>query len=101
MVSDIVVLKELPDYVKQSIAAYIGCLSGAISKNAYLKAIKAAGFQDVKIMDESLFPIDCMANDPTAKVIMDNMKITDEQLREIAGSVSSIKVSAMKPDTVL
>ena len=28
-VSDMVLLKELPDVVKQSVAAYVGCLSGA------------------------------------------------------------------------
>jgi arsenite methyltransferase len=89
MVSDMVVLKELPDYAKQSMVAYIGCLSGAISKNEYLKALKAAGFKDVKIVDES--------NDPAARTIMDSMKMTREQLTELANSVASIKVSARKP----
>ena len=33
MVSDIVVLKELPDFIKESIDAYIGCVAGALHKN--------------------------------------------------------------------
>jgi arsenite methyltransferase len=33
VVSDIVLLKELPHAVKQSVAAYVGCLSGAIMKD--------------------------------------------------------------------
>jgi arsenite methyltransferase len=98
MVSDIVILKELPDLIKKSIAAYIGCLSGAISKNEYLKAIKAAGFKDVKIVEESIFPLEDMANDPTARTIMDNIKMTREQLKDLASSVASIKVSAVKPE---
>jgi arsenite methyltransferase len=77
--------------------AYIGCLSGAISKNEYLKALKAAGFKDVKIVDESIFPLEDMANDPAARTIMDSMKMTREQLTELANSVASIKVSARKP----
>lgn len=96
MVSDIVILKELPDYIKDSVAAYIGCLSGAIKKKEYLKTIKAAGFQDVKIIDESIFPLDCMISDPTEDVILDNLKITQEQVKELSASIVSIKVHGLK-----
>jgi ubiquinone/menaquinone biosynthesis C-methylase UbiE len=96
MVSDIVMLKELPDYIQESIAAYIGCISGAIKKNAYLKAIKGAGFSDVKIVEESVFPLESMANDPTAKVIIDDLKITPEQIKDTEASIASIKVSGIK-----
>ena len=68
-VSDIVLLKELPDAVKQSVAAYVGCLSGAIMKDAYLETIRAAGFEGVRIVDEAAFPFDWMANDLTAQII--------------------------------
>jgi len=40
MVSDIVLLKELPDFIKHSIEAYIGCLAGAIRKDKYIEAIR-------------------------------------------------------------
>ena len=36
-VSDIVLLKTLPDFIKNSVEAYVGCISGAILKNNYLK----------------------------------------------------------------
>jgi ubiquinone/menaquinone biosynthesis C-methylase UbiE len=36
MVSDIVLLKELPDFIRDSIAAYVGCISGAMRKEDYL-----------------------------------------------------------------
>jgi arsenite methyltransferase len=96
MVSDIVILKDLPDFIMESVAAYVGCISGAIKKSDYLKTIKAAGFTQVKIEQESTFPLDCMLNDPTAKVIMDNLKITPDQINEISASIASIKVSGMK-----
>lgn len=98
MVSDIVVLKELPDNIKESVAAYIGCLSGAIKKTDYLKAIKAAGFKEARIVDESIFPLESMSNDPTAKAIMDNFKITLNEVKELATEVASIKVHGLKPD---
>jgi arsenite methyltransferase len=94
MVSDIVLLKELPDYIRQSAAAYVGCISGAMLKNDYLGEIKGAGFQEVSILDEALFPIDCIANDPTAKAIINKVQATKE---DIENSVASIKVQAVKP----
>ena len=96
MVSDIVLLKELPDFIKQSVAAYVGCISGALLKDDYLGAIRSAGFKDVRVIEESVFPIDCMANDPTAQAIMKELKITPEKVQEIGQAVLSVKVQARK-----
>jgi len=98
MISDIVLLKELPNFIKDSIEAYIGCLSGAIMRDEYLGAIKAAGFQEVGIVDETFFPIECMASDSTAKAIIKNLEIPMEEVKEAANSVASIKVYGVKPD---
>lgn len=97
MVSDIVLVKELPDSVKNSIEAYVGCLSGAIMKDEYLKAIKAAGFRKVKIIEETSFPIEYMANDPTAQAIVKNAGFSLDQVKDFASSVLSIKVRGIKP----
>ncbi len=97
MISDTVLLKELPDFIKNSIEAYVGCLSGAVMKDEYIGAIKAAGFQEVRIIDETPFPVECMANDPTAKAIIENLEIPPEEVKEVAGSVISIKVCGVKP----
>jgi SAM-dependent methyltransferase len=97
MISDLVLLRELPDFIKNSVEAYIGCLSGAAMKDEYLEAIKAAGFQGVRIVDETSFPIECLANDPTAVAIIKDSKIPLEKIEDAAGSVISIKVYGVKP----
>ena len=97
MISDIVLLKELPASIKESVEAYVGCVSGAIIKSEYLEKIEAAGFRDVRVIDETAFPIELIANDPTAKGIMDNLEIGFNEARGVASSVVSIKVSAIKP----
>jgi len=97
MISDIVLLKELPDFIKNSIEAYIGCLSGAMMRDEYIEAMKTAGFQEVSVIGETSFPIEGMASDPTAKAIMENLQIPLEEVREIASSVISIKVHGVKP----
>jgi len=97
MISDIVLLKELPEVIKRNVEAYIGCLSGAIMKDEYIEIIKEAGFQEVKIIEETHFPIECMVNDPTAKAIIKNSNIPVENVKEIANSIASIKVCGTKP----
>lgn len=97
MVSDIVLLKELPEFIRDSITAYVGCISGAMVKDDYIEAIKKAGFREVRIMDETFFPIEYIANDPTAKAIINKMNIPSEEIKDIANSVLSIKVQGIKP----
>src|SRR3989338_7481368 len=43
MVSDIVLVKDLPDAIKESIEAYVGCLAGAVKREDYLVFIRGAG----------------------------------------------------------
>lgn len=97
MVSDIVLLKELPDFIKNSISAYVGCLSGALLKNDYINIIKEVGFNEVEITKETLFPIDCMLNDSTIQAIIKDSKIPHEKVKETANSVISVSVYGVKP----
>src|SRR5579884_2875446 len=50
-VSDIALKKQLPDEVGQSLLAYVGCIAGAISLDAYRDGLLAAGFPAVRIVD--------------------------------------------------
>jgi SAM-dependent methyltransferase len=97
MVSDIVLLKELPDFIKNNIEAYIGCVAGAIQKNDYIELIKKAGFQDVEIIDETRFPPKNVDSDPAVEGYSKIFNIAPEKLIEYAGSISSIKVKGVKP----
>lgn len=97
MVSDIVLLKKLPDFVKDSIEAYVGCVAGAATKDRYLDAIKSSGFVDVAVIEESIFPLDCMTSDPTGQAILKRLEATPDQLKEVESSISSVKVRAFKP----
>jgi SAM-dependent methyltransferase len=99
MVSDIVLLRKLPDVIRKNVQAYIGCLSGAEMKDRYLKMIEDAGFQKVKVLQENYFPVKNMINDPTAQAIVKNMEIPSEKIKRIANTVASVKVSASKPKT--
>lgn len=95
-VSDLVLRKDLPDSIKNSVEAYVGCLSGASLKEDYLKYIAGAGFKGIKVISETSFPLEAMANDQTAKAITDNLNMGPGWIKEIENSVMSIKVSAIK-----
>lgn len=97
MVSDIVLLKTLPESIRESIAAYVGCIAGALMKDKYLDAVKSAGFKDVSVVDESIFPLDCVASDPIGGRILEGLKASDGALKAVEGSISSIKVKGVKP----
>jgi hypothetical protein len=97
-VSDVVLTKELPHFVKTSSKAYISCLAGAIMKEEYLQIIKSVGFSEVCVAAESSFPVQtllCETSGSAAEIEMP--RISAEQLKEVADSVLSLKVSAVKP----
>ena len=97
MVSDIVLLKPLPDAIRNSVGAYVGCIAGAALKDEYLGAIKAAGFGEIRIVGETVFPVESILNDPVEQTIIESAAITPEVARDTANSVISAKVSAVKP----
>ena len=96
MVSDIVLTKELPEAVRDSVAMYIGCISGAVLKNEYLEAMEAAGFQDITLFDRTAFPVDCLANDPATQSVVNDLGLTPDMAEDIARNILSVKVSAIK-----
>jgi SAM-dependent methyltransferase len=50
-VSDIALKHELPEAVAQSMAAYVGCIAGAIKIDDYKSGLIAAGLEHVEIVD--------------------------------------------------
>ncbi|HII07580.1 MAG TPA: arsenite methyltransferase [Methanotrichaceae archaeon] len=98
MVSDIVLLRELPEFIRESVEAYVGCVSGAALRYDYLDSIRSAGFEDVRVIDESAFSLDCVTSDPTGRAILDGLKLSDEKQKEVERAIASIKVSAIKPE---
>jgi ubiquinone/menaquinone biosynthesis C-methylase UbiE len=96
MVSDIVLLRELPGAVRESIAAYVGCVAGAVLKDQYLEGMRSAGFEKVEVISEEVFPMDLVAHDPTAQAILEGLQLSEEELKDLAHSVVSMKVAAVK-----
>jgi arsenite methyltransferase len=98
MISDIVLLRPLPDFIMNSLAAYVGCVSGAVMKDDYMDIIRKTGFRDARVVKETSFPMECMANDPTAQAIVRNLDMPREEIVKVMeGAICSVNVQAIKP----
>jgi len=96
MVSDIVLLKELPEAIQKDMEAYAGCIAGAEIKDKYLELIRRAGFKKVKILQEKAYPIDYIISEQETQKTINRLGLTKKQIADLANSVVSISVSASK-----
>ncbi len=95
MVSDIALLEELPAALKGNIAAYVGCVAGATTREEYLATVAAAGFTNVEIVKE--VNVKGLYEESTVSFGLTEDEITEEQLREAGDSMISMQIQAFKP----
>ena len=101
-ISDIVV-QDLPDWIRDSAAAWSACIAGAISEAEYLQGLRAAGLEDVEVADRLVYD----ASQLRAILCEDipgldlGLEIGDDQidalLEQYAGTAWSARFTARKP----
>jgi arsenite methyltransferase len=96
MISDMVLLGDIPEKVKENILAYVGCIAGAEQKDNYLGMIKKAGFEQVCVASETQLP-EAMLDEPDIKALVNKLELSKAEIKQLASRVVSIKVSAIKP----
>ena len=95
MVSDMVILKELPNNIKESAEMYAGCIAGALMKDDYLSKIQKAGFKNVTIIKED--PVRITNYIGSDKVISEiASKMSKEEIKGIDEAIVSVKIAASK-----
>jgi len=85
LVSDLVLTRPLPESVRESVEAYVGCVAGASLKDEYVRLIRDAGFADVEVVEERGYGAG-------AGVLPDVVKEANAW-----DAVASVKVRAVKP----
>jgi len=96
MISDIVLLEDLPENILNSVQGHIACISGAILRDEYLKIIQKAGFEDIKVEKQAHFPLELMLLDPIARQIISDLQLKQPEIERIAKSITSLSVRAEK-----
>ena len=92
MISDLVLTRELPPDLRESVALYSGCVAGATLKDEYLGAIKQAGFQNVVVEKAEGISAAFITQSPFAK------DVSPKLIEEYGNAVLDITVSALKPN---
>ncbi|QNI30864.1 arsenite methyltransferase [Alloacidobacterium dinghuense] len=126
-ISDIALKGDLPPAIAQSMAAYVGCISGAMRIDDYRQSLLTAGFEHVEIVDSgadlnayakvenqagccspsmtsnndlNVLPGACCspADSTSATLHEDLSKLLSEY--DVNGAAASVKVYAVKPVTL-
>jgi arsenite methyltransferase len=97
MVSDLALSRPLPASVRRSVAAYSGCIAGAVLKDDYLQAIRDAGFDGVEVLAETVYPIGSSHPDASEVALLDDPAIPHGDVLAAAEAVVSVKVKATRP----
>lgn len=92
-ISDIVLVGQLPDALREDAEMYAGCVAGAIQKSEYLQFIQETGFQNIKIQKEK--PI-IVPDDILGKYLSEEQVNT---FNKGTTGIFSITVYAEKPGT--
>jgi len=124
-VSDIALKHELPEAVAQSMAAYVGCIAGALKIDDYKSGLVAAGFEHVEIVDSGadlnayakvenqagccspamdtsnpfqVVEVACCTPTPTEPSLHEDLTALLSQY-DVNAAAASVKVYAIKPQT--
>ncbi|MCX6658598.1 MAG: arsenite S-adenosylmethyltransferase, partial [Euryarchaeota archaeon] len=93
-VSDMVLMKDLPESVRKDLRAWSECVSGAVSEKEYTGAMRKAGFENITVEERVVY---------TREQLTDYLKGTDsDEASKVTGidlsdMVASYKISAKKP----
>jgi arsenite methyltransferase len=94
-VSDLVLTRPLPWFLRRSVALYAACVAGAMTRSAYLEAIEAAGLREITVASERPYPLDLMGADPTLARVARLARVFPPLRRRIE-TVVSVSVTAGK-----
>ena len=91
-ISDVVLVGNLPNKLKNDAEMYAGCVSGAIQKDVYLELIKVNGFKDIVVQKEKPIHI---PDDILSKYLTETELVA---FRNGTTGIFSITVFAEKPE---
>ncbi len=94
MVSDTVLERPLPEPIRNSVSAYIGCVSGALRKEDYLTMLRVAGFAEVSIVKETALDISGYKH----MVLPEDRHLAEREdiLAAFENNLSSITITAIR-----
>ncbi|TVQ35905.1 MAG: methyltransferase domain-containing protein [Spirochaetaceae bacterium] len=99
-VSDLVLSRPLPRFLRKSAALYTACVAGAMTRQDYLAAIESAGLAETRVVSEQAYALDLMTADPSLARLARLARILPP-LRRRMETVVSLSVAAFRPRSCL
>jgi arsenite methyltransferase len=95
VVSDIVLERDLPDAVREDVAAWVGCISGAMRREEYVALVEKAGLATVEVLKDVDYgaSMEAVAPDQVAELL----ERTGARREDLVGTVRSVTFRAVKP----
>ena len=93
-IADIVELKDIPDEVRQNVAMWVGCISGALSVQEYERILKKVGFSSIEITPVNIYTKEVIKGFAEAKELEDIYSKLDETALD--GAFAGAHVKAYK-----
>ncbi|HWR06709.1 arsenic resistance N-acetyltransferase ArsN2 [Sporomusa sp.] len=94
-ISDIVLVRPLPPGIQQNLAAWSGCVAGALEAEDYRRKLKAAGFTAVELVTTRVYDF----TDEGAAQFLPDLKPKERQA--LRGALISAFIRAKKPAALL
>lgn len=97
VISDVVLDGPLPESVAGNLLAYVGCVAGAMQRDAYFAAVEAAGLTDVEILSDVDFV--AVAEDQLPDDLTDILESSRIGVSDVRGVVHSVTFRAARSKT--
>jgi len=99
MVSDLVTSTELPEWFLDVTSRILGMMDWLIDRKVYLNLLVNAGFVDIKVIHEISGDFLVSCRDPACDSVFGNVPAEERsRVAALADKITSIKVSATRPD---
>ncbi|MDH4156812.1 MAG: arsenite methyltransferase [candidate division Zixibacteria bacterium] len=98
MISDMVT-HDLPDEYRDDMAAWVGCLAGALEEGEYVRLVEKTGFADVKVVDKLVYTAAMLAGFADEACCCGSQRKTASEgiVDRYADRVAAVKLFARKP----
>jgi SAM-dependent methyltransferase len=95
MISDLISIHPTPQLLKENIDALVGCLP--VQEDEYLGQLRAAGLENVEIVEEKAYPNDLLSTDPSVQAFLHSHPEEERIILDFIASVRSGMIQGAKP----
>jgi SAM-dependent methyltransferase len=95
MISDLISKPSTPSFLAENPEAFVGCLP--VQEDEYLDGLRAAGLENVEIVEEKAYPQDLLAADPAVRDFLQANAEEAWAVRGFLGSIRSGLIQGTKP----